>query len=204
VGDLWKRLSSSARNAVRQAKQHGLELEEASESELQKYFQLYKSTMRRRAAYRMGDDWQFYDTMYSLLFGTQRMKILLARYEGVTIAGLLLLAFNGKGYWLSGGSLTEFWQYRPNEFLLWNAYEWAHQHGISNINLGGARVDNGDGLHLFKRHMGGEQVNMLRLTIPINRLRNSLATNIIRSYQKIKPVIPDFVTSALRRKVWSE
>jgi len=199
---MWKRLSKKARNAVRQAKKRGLELKEASESDLKAYFQLHKSTMRRRMAYGLGFDWQFYRNLYSSLVKTQRIKILLASHEGVTIAGIVVLTLNRKGYWLSAASLSEYWQYRPNEFLLWSAYKWANRSGISSITLGTAKVDNSDGLHLFKRHMGGQQVNLIRLTIPINRTRNSLATNIIRSYRKVERIIPNFIISTLKPKVW--
>jgi lipid II:glycine glycyltransferase (peptidoglycan interpeptide bridge formation enzyme) len=198
--EMWKRLSKKARNAVRQGRSHGLKLEEATMSDLKEYFELYKSTMRRH--YRMGVDWEFYAGMYSTLVRTHKIKIVLARYEGKTIAGVVLLTLNQKAYWFGNASLTEYWKYRPNEFLLWSVYEWANRNGISSIDLGLTTADSSDGLHLFKRHMGGRQVDLLRLTIPINRVRNLLVTNIIRTYRKMEHIVPGFVVGALQPRVW--
>jgi len=200
---IWKRLSNKVRNAVRGARKLEVKVSESRELEgLNDYFQIYKSTMKRHG--RMGLDWQFFVMMHSSLVKDRKARVFLASDHGRVIAGIILLLHRGNAYWWSGASLSESWRMNPNELLLWHALEWASNSGIRSFDLGLTPAEETSGLNLFKRHLGGERIDLVRLTLPINRVRNLLATGIVNCYRKLNDLglVPRILIDHLQPRVW--
>jgi len=200
---IWERFHSEVRTAVRKAKKLEVEVSESRELEgLNDYFQIYRSTMKRHG--RMGLNWQFLAMVHSVLVEDGKARVFLARNRGHVIAGIILLLHRANAYWWSGASLAESWRMRPNELLMWHALEWASNSGIRSFDLGLTPAEKTSGLNLFKRHLGGEQIGFVRLTLSINRLRDFLATSIVNCYRKFDDLglIPRILIDHLQPRVW--
>ncbi len=90
-------------------------------------------------------------------FGTNgTMRLLLAEYEGVVIAGMILLASGTTVRYAYGASDERYLNLAPNNLLMWEAITWGCLHGFQTLDLGRTAFDN-EGLMEFKRRWGAIQ-----------------------------------------------
>jgi peptidoglycan pentaglycine glycine transferase (the first glycine) len=200
---LWTNLARDKKRAIRKAEDHGLEISESSDqAELTKYFEIYKVTMRRH--YREGLERRFFDLVYDNLVSQGKAKLFLANYQGKIVAGIILLLYAGRAHWWSGASAEEAWQVHANDLLLWHAIEWASKVEIRTMDLGPTPSDPASGLNIFKRHFGAQRLDLLELTLPINKLRNSVITNLIHGYRGLVAhgIIPATIAKSLKKQPW--
>jgi len=203
---LWKRLASVTRTAVRQARKNSLEIKSSSEhDEFAAFFSIYQSTMRRRQLTALRDPGSL-ATWLMRLTEEGKTKLFVATYRGDIVAGVLLLLYKKRAHWWLGASLPDSWKLRPNELLMWNVIEWASNFGYYNLELGGTPSRETHGLNTFKRHLGGERVELVRFTLPVNHLKDQLSTSLVGMYRKVKQhgLVPQFFTDRVlkRRNAW--
>jgi len=200
---LWNKLHSEARTAVRKAQKFGLSFGLTERvDDLYEYFSIYKSTMARRQ--RRGLGWSFFESLHSLLGDQGRSKLFVVRYGGEIVAGMIILLQGSSAFWWSGASKTSSWGKRPNEFALWNIIEWAVDHGITDLDLGPTPADEASGLNLFKRHFGGERIELMRLKAPVMKVRDFLISSLVSGYRKLDKYgfIPDHVADHFHGSKW--
>jgi Acetyltransferase (GNAT) domain len=95
---------------------------------------------------------------------TKNRLLLLARYEGKIIAGVVIRFFpRGVMEYAANSSLGSALRFRPNDLLHWRAIEWGCREGLSKYSLGGA--------HLFLRKFGGEIVPTTRCRLDLSMFR---------------------------------
>jgi hypothetical protein len=182
---LWKQLASETRTAVRKARKLGLEVRESSErEELRKYSHICELTMERH--HKSAPSWEFFDLLHSILIGKGRARLFLATSQSKIVAGLILFIHNQIAHWWSGASLQDSWKMRPNELLLWHAIEWASNSGIRSLDLGSTPSDRDSGQNLFKRHLGAERIDLVRLTLPVDRTKDLLFATTLNTYHQFK------------------
>jgi len=180
---LWKDMAQQARTAVRKARKCMLRVNECFDATgISKYIHMYRSTMRRHG--RQGVSSEFFDLLLPLVH-RGKARLLLASVGDKAIAGIILFVHNQRAFYWSGASLQEAWKFRPNELLLWEAMEWASNSGIISLDLGPTPSEPTSSLGLFKRHLGGKRTDMVRLTLPINRLANLFPTSAVRLYRMV-------------------
>jgi len=204
---LWKRLGQSARTAVRRATKQGLEVREAQEpEELSTFFSIYRSTMERR---QVANYFPLNSSLIPLLtrmIRREEVKLFTASDGNRMVAGILLLLHKRTALWWLGGSLQDSWKMRPNELLVWHAIEWASKSRFSELDLGWAGMYKTglDGLQLFKRHLGGQRVNLVHLALPINRTRDLLTTTLVRigGVMHKRGLIPKHLLALASRNRW--
>lgn len=121
--DLWDGLSASTRRNVRRAQKSGVEIVESSGSDhVDQFFGLYLNSMKRnRALAKIGKS--FVRASLSMKGDHVACTALLARLQGVPIAGVLILDAEKGSYYLMGGSRSDMLEYRPNDFLFWHAID---------------------------------------------------------------------------------
>src|SRR5947207_6410847 len=81
------------------------------------------------------------------------MQVLLAEYEGIVIAGMILLACGTVVRYAYGASDESYLTLAPNNLLLWTAITWGCTHGYQTLDLGRTACEN-EGLMEFKRRWG--------------------------------------------------
>ncbi|UJP08918.1 GNAT family N-acetyltransferase [Microbacterium sp. KUDC0406] len=150
---MWAALHKRGRTAVRAAERNGCraEIVTIDEQVLHGTRELYEQTMRRVGA---ADRYFFPDGYYAKL---QQLgdRIVVARVRDasgrVVAASFILRDDQHAHYHLSGSTGTES---GANNLMIWATMEWAADHGISSLHLGGGLAP-GDSLHRFKASFGG-------------------------------------------------
>lgn len=80
--------------------------------------------------------------------------------QGKMIAGQVRLCYKDTVYAWYSGSDSDYFQKRPNDFLLWNVILWSKEHNYSIFDFGGAgKPDVPYGVRNYKLKFGGELVN---------------------------------------------
>ena len=76
-------------------------------------------------------------------------------YEEQNIASAIFLHSYDYIHYHLGGSLKEYLNYYPNNFLFWELIKFAKEKGFKYLHLGGgSSTDIDDSLFKFKRHFG--------------------------------------------------
>ena len=203
---LWKQLDNKTRRLVRKARTRGLEVKTSREpDDLSSFLSIYQATMRRRHLTSLRDP----DALLPLLIQLEnegKAKLFVATSEGKIVAGALLLLHKQRAYGWLAGSNPESWLLSPNEVLIWNQIEWASKLGYSSIDLGGTPSQRTHGLHIFKRHFGGEEVDLMRFTLPVKHLKDAFCSAIVETYRNVKQhgLVPGFLADRVLgdRDVW--
>lgn len=110
---------------------------------------------------------------------------LLAEVEGEPVAGLIILRFAGRAWYMYGMSSLEHREKMPNYLLQWEAMLRAKEAGCLTYDLWGAPdefVENDSlwGVYRFKKGLGGEVVHYIgALDLPLNRILYNLYTKAI-------------------------
>jgi lipid II:glycine glycyltransferase (peptidoglycan interpeptide bridge formation enzyme) len=113
---------------------------------------------------------EYYQRAYELFNPTGMAELLVAEYEGVPLAALMVFARGGRAWYVYGASNDEERNRMPTYLLQWEAMRWARSKGAQEYDLWGVpdedeenleahfteRSDGLWGVYRFKRGFGGE------------------------------------------------
>lgn len=134
---VWESIGSKNRNMIRKAQRSGTEVvEDNSPRAYEEFVELYYHTMDRNAA---ADFYYFPRSYFTALAEllADRASLFLARLEGRTIAGAIILHSGGLFHYHLAASLTEYLKLAPNNLVLYTAAETAKMTGGQYFHLGG-------------------------------------------------------------------
>lgn len=128
---------------------------------------------------------EYYKRAYELLHPKGMCEILVAEYEGRSLAALFVARNGNRAYYLYGASTDEERYRMPTYLLQWEAMKWAKAHGCEEYDLWGVpdedeatleanfetRHDGLWGVYRFKRGFGGE---LKRAAQAMDRVYNPL------------------------------
>lgn len=99
---------------------------------------------------------EYYRRVYDLLHPKEMAEILLAEYEGKSLAALFVARHGNRAYYLYGASTDEERNRMPAYLLQWEAMKWAKAHGCEEYDLWGVPDEEEDTLeaNFEKRHDG--------------------------------------------------
>jgi lipid II:glycine glycyltransferase (peptidoglycan interpeptide bridge formation enzyme) len=86
--------------------------------------------------------------------------LLLARYQGRMVAGVLAMRCGRSVHYMWGASDRSFARQRPGEAVQWAVIEWALERSCHTYDLEGIDTETNAGVYAFKRKMGGEEVDL--------------------------------------------
>jgi hypothetical protein len=157
---VFQEFTKVRRKRIRRAIKHGVTVEPAkSRDDISAYYEVHFDWTRRRGRPIPGKE-QFQGIFAS---GRNR-RLLLARYNGGVIAGVVLRFFPGGVVEVAAnGSLEDALHLRPNDLLYWRAIEWACAEGLTKCSLGGA--------NLFLQQFGGKIVQTTRHRLDLSLFR---------------------------------
>lgn len=122
---------------------------EKSSKNIREFQKIYNETMDRNKA----DEYYYFNQkeLEAQLKDTSLSKnyLLFAKYDNQIIAGIILFIGKEFGHYHLGGSLSECLKLRPNNILFDFMIEFAREHGVKKLHLGGGYQE-GDGLFNFK------------------------------------------------------
>lgn len=150
---IWNNFKQKVRNNYRKAQQNNLKAvfyhKNITDSHIKSFYDIYISTMVRNNATAN----YFYPKSYfeNLIKNNKAHTVLVIVYHESTPISVELCLINNKAlYSYLGGTLADYFNYRPNDFLKIETIKWAIKHDIYYYILGGGRKD-GDGLYNYKK-----------------------------------------------------
>jgi len=128
---------------------------------------------------------EYYQRAYELFHSTGMAELLVAEYEGIPLAALMVFAHGRRAWYIYGASTDEERNRMPTYLLQWEAMRWARSKGAQEYDLWGVpdedeetleaqfteRNDGLWGVYRFKRGFGGE---VKRAVQALDRVYNPL------------------------------
>ena len=151
--DLWDNFKPKVRNNYRKAEKNNLRAEitsgDISQEIISSFYDIYIKTMVRNNATQN----YFYSRSYfeNLIHNEQnKIVIVLIYVEDHPISTELLIVNEDVMYSYLGGTISDYFKLRPNDFLKIEMIKWGLQNNINYYALGGGRKD-GDSLYQYKK-----------------------------------------------------
>ncbi len=185
--ELFARMKSSGRRAIRKSLKSGVSVEVANEDGFaEEYYAQYTDVLEKRSlvpTYSLHTVQRMIDHMQR----TEDLLLLRSRdSHQMCVATCIFLAKNKVGVYWGGASWREYQSIRPNEPLFWYAFKALKARGIIEIHMGGEAEQ-------FKEKLGSNKVRIYRLMKARNALLDKLI-NILLSQSNLR-----FRNWALRR-----
>jgi len=149
---LWAGLRKPVQRQIKKAQNQDIQVRNAQQrTDMQLYYQLHLKTRSKHGmpAQSLSFFYDLWDTYQS----QEHVQLLLADYQGSTIAGMILLASGDTVRYAYGASDEQYLNLAPNNLLLWKAMTWGSTNGYQTLDLGRTACDN-QGLMEFKRRWG--------------------------------------------------
>lgn len=157
--ELLRAMKSKTRYNIRLAQRRGVEVHLAGLEELPLFYEMYTVTSAR-------DDFiirpfSYYADAWGPFITSGLAQLLLARHQAETLAGLILLHFGDRVWYMYGASTDRHRNLMPNQLLQWEAMKWAKTQGYAFYDMWGAPevLDETDpmwGVYRFKAGFGGK------------------------------------------------
>ncbi|WP_010522819.1 GNAT family N-acetyltransferase [Aquimarina agarivorans] len=152
--DQWSGFLSKVRNNFRKAAKHSLEFkiyekEQLTTQVIAIFYDIYTKTMERNKAASL----YFFSQAYFenlILSHSTNFTIAIAYYNNIPASVELNIHHNETIYAFLGGTDSDYFSYRPNDFLRVKLIEWAINNKKKYYVLGGG-IKNGDGLYKSKK-----------------------------------------------------
>jgi len=145
-------IDGSRRTNIRKARESGISLMSAGDRRgLDEYYPLYVLTRKRHGLVPL--PFSFFGNVWDRLFPRGMAHLVLAKRNGLAIAGILLACYRDTLYALSNSSLEQHLSCRPNDLLWWNAIELAERRNLAFLDFGRTSLEN-KGLLFFKERWG--------------------------------------------------
>ncbi len=159
--ELLAAMSGNTRRKVRVATKKDVMIRPATMDDLPLLYQLYQTTGRRDGF--LIRPLQYYQHAWRKFMEAGLAHALIAEYQGVAIAHVILFHFGQKCWYFYGASSNVERGRMPNYALQWEAMKWAKAQGYATYDLWGApdKFEESDslwGVYQFKRGFRGQLV----------------------------------------------
>ena len=162
----WSRLHRNKRATIRKAIKNNVVIVEGDVSSLDIYHKLVTSTLEVAGINPLPKS--FYRKVLEELGPLKLAKLFLAKYNGETISGALILFFKDTAYGWDMGWNREYANIAPNDLLNWEIARRAKQGGCKYFDLLRIEPERLPTIAHWKKTFGGEilQCYFLRKTMP--------------------------------------
>lgn len=145
-----KNYEHKVRKNINKALRHSLKFHTSfSYDDLSSFVEIYISTMKRKNANKE----YYFDRNFFLSFNNDLndfCRFFYVSYNGKIISSELVLFSNENMYSFLGGTLEEYYNLRPNDFLKHKIICWGRENGFKRFVLGGGYQPN-DGIYKYKK-----------------------------------------------------
>lgn len=187
----WQSFLPKVRNNYRKALSYQLEFKlftgkNIDESCIKQFYDIYINTMIRNKAKAI----YFFSLDYFnnlILNNKENLVIALVYKDGISISTELIIKNNDTIFAYLGGTDSDYYQNRPNDFLRVEVMKWAIKNGFEFYILGGGLSD-GDGLYKSKKSFFPKDDDVIYYTgrkIIDQKVYEALCENEIGSYSVI-------------------
>jgi len=173
-------ISKSKKRQARRSSFSGAELQQAvSEEEIHAFYQILKKVYKHKVHKPLPSE-SFFLSFYHASQQGQLGKILVARYQGKIVGGMVCPITPGKSLneWYVCGLDKQYREIHPSVFLTYGAIEYAIENNIPSFDfMGIGSPDKPYGVRDFKVRFGGDIVNYGRF----QRINNPLLFPVARA-----------------------
>lgn len=152
----WDAFLSKVRNNYRKAAKAELtikffEYSEIGPEHVADFYAIYVSTMKRNGASKsLYFSLEHFEDL--ILNNKENFTIVFVYKDAVPVSTELIIHLESSLYAYLGGTLSDYFEYRPNDFLRVEVIRWGIDKGYTHYVLGGG-ITNGDGLYKFKKSL---------------------------------------------------
>ncbi len=150
---IWTNFKQKARNNYRRALKNNLQIEfkykNIEKKHIESFYNIYLNTMKRTGATKN----YFYKKDYFtdlIKNNSEKIALVFVYFESKPISTELIIIDNQTLYSYLGGTLSDYFGFRPNDFLKVEAIKWGLEKNIKYYVLGGGRKDE-DNLYAYKK-----------------------------------------------------
>jgi hypothetical protein len=152
---LFARVDSAGRRAIRKAQQSEITVEFAHTQEATAVFYALLCKTRKRHGLPP-QPWSFFAAIHDEILSKRRGCIVIARRDRTPIAGAVFLHSGSTALYKFGASDETYQQFRGNNLVMWEAIRWHARQGFATLDLGRTSMAN-SGLRQFKLNLGAEE-----------------------------------------------
>lgn len=151
----WSQLRKPVQRQIKKSRNQGVQVRVGEQpADIERYYQLHLRTRSRLGM--PAQPRRYFSELWDAFAPRGMLHLLLAEYQGATIAGMILLASGSIVKYAYGASDDRYLHLSPNNLLLWTAITWGCTHGYQTLDLGRTACDN-QGLMEYKRRWGAIQ-----------------------------------------------
>ena len=148
LDDIWMDFKQKVRKNVKRANSYGLQiLIENTNEHLADFLDIYYSTMSRCDA----EQEYYFSKVFFETLNCMKDNIMYfyAVHEGEIVSAELVIYGAEHAYSYLGGTKSEYFDLRPNDFLKYEIIKWGHEKGLKDFVLGGG-YGSDDGIFQYK------------------------------------------------------
>ncbi len=189
--ELMKTFSNQVKRKIKICLKGGLEQQMADdETDVREFYYLYVKTRKRLGL--PPQPYLFFKLLWEKFSSSKRIALLLVRYKGQLVAGLIMFKFRNRCSWDYLASDASFQHLHTNYFILWEAIKLACSEGYKIFDFGRTGINN-EGLMSFKSRWGTKVIDLPQFYYPekicssLNCPEESMSYKIIRQISKNVP-----------------
>jgi hypothetical protein len=149
---LFERLDSSVRRAIRKAEKDGVTVEVLqSEAAVHDFYVLQCQTRKRHGL--PPQPLGFFLNIWRHILSQNQGAVVLASQGGEKIGGAVYFFLGGRAIYKYGASDFRRQHLRPNNLVMWEAMKWLARNGATTLHLGKTSLAH-EGLRKFKLNLG--------------------------------------------------
>lgn len=149
---LFSRLESSVRRAIRKAEKSGVTVETSHSPEaVRTYYSLHCLTRKKHGL--PPQPFSFFSNIYKHAIADELGCVVIGHLAGRPISALVLLCLGNRAIYKFGASDDSFQESRANNLVMWQAIKWCIQNGHQQLHFGRTSIGT-DGLRRFKLAWG--------------------------------------------------
>ena len=162
--DWLSRMKPKTRYNIRLAEKKGINIRQGNPNDMHLLYKMYAETSIRDGFTIRNEN--YYQDLWTLFIEKNLAQVLLAEFEGIPIAGLVLFTFGQRAWYLFGMSTEKHRDLMPNYLLQWEAMRAAKKAGCLTYDLWGAPDDFSPsdsmwGVYRFKEGLGGKVIRTI-------------------------------------------
>lgn len=206
IEDLRKNLDQKWRNQLNRAEKTPFVITEGSDDTLFKTFMRLQGEMYNRKKYSTGVNYEQYRLINSDLPASQKMNIMVCKYENEPVAVSICSAIGDTGIYLLGATGNKGMRLNGSNLLQWQMIKWLQKRGCSYYDLGGIDPESNPGVYHFKCGIAGKagtDEKFIGQYIFHNNIQSHLLNIVIQTTNKFKEILKSARKSPILKNIQS-
>ncbi len=156
VDAVYARLKGRMRTSVKKAVREGVTINRSNTLDAVKmYYNLHCITRKKHGV--PPQPFHFFRRIYDHIINQGHGQVVLATFQGNTIAGAIFFQYGHEAIHKFGASDSRYLHLRPNDLIMWDTIQWYCCNGFTQLCLGRTELEN-EGLRHFKNGWGTEEL----------------------------------------------